>query len=43
MIRSSNTGRLWDVGGDAVEDGTEIVLWPAKDYSLVEGEALTRE
>ena len=36
VIRSVATGRLWDVSLDDVEDGTEIVLWPEKEQSLVE-------
>ncbi|KAF8846158.1 WD40 repeat-like protein [Paxillus ammoniavirescens] len=36
LIRSVATGRLWDVSLDEVEDGTEIVLWPEKEQSLVE-------
>lgn len=36
MIRNVANGRLWDVGGDDVEDGIEILLWPEKDKSLVE-------
>ncbi|KAL4069807.1 WD40-repeat-containing domain protein [Scleroderma yunnanense] len=36
VIRSLATGRLWDVSGDGVEDGTEVVLWPEKEHSLVE-------
>lgn len=38
VIRSLATGRLWDVSGDAVEDGAEVVLWPEKEHSLVESE-----
>ena len=37
VIRSVATNRLLDVKGDSVEDGTEIVLWPEKEGSLVEG------
>lgn len=37
VIRSVATNRLLDVQGDCVEDGTEIVLWPEKEGSLVEG------
>ncbi|KAF9245903.1 WD40 repeat-like protein [Melanogaster broomeanus] len=36
VIRSVATGRLLDVSLDEVEDGTEIVLWPEKEQSLVE-------
>ena len=37
VIRSLATGRLLDVELDSVEDGTEIILWPEKESSLVEG------
>ncbi|KAH7923912.1 hypothetical protein BV22DRAFT_1105824 [Leucogyrophana mollusca] len=40
VIRSVATGRLWDVSLDEVEDGTEIILWPEKDNSLVEGKVV---
>ncbi|KAG1757821.1 WD40-repeat-containing domain protein [Suillus lakei] len=36
VIRNLANGRLWDVGGDDVEDGVEILLWPEKEKSLVE-------
>ncbi|KAF7965183.1 hypothetical protein HWV62_45256, partial [Athelia sp. TMB] len=36
VIRSVGADRLWDVGNDDVEDGTEIILWPEKEKSLVE-------
>ncbi|KIO08498.1 hypothetical protein M404DRAFT_133750 [Pisolithus tinctorius Marx 270] len=36
VIRSLATGRLWDVSADAVEDGTEVILWPEKEHSLIE-------
>jgi len=35
-IRSVATGRLLDVTQDEVEDGTEVILWPEKETSLVE-------
>lgn len=38
VIRSVASDRLWDVAADDVEDGTEIVLWPEKEKSLVEGD-----
>lgn len=41
VIRSLATGRLWDVSGDGIEDGTEVVLWPEKEHSLVESERRT--
>lgn len=37
VIRSVATMRLWDVQNDDVEDSTEILLWPEKEKSLVEG------
>jgi WD repeat-containing protein 23 len=40
VIRNLANGRLWDVGGDDVEDGVEILLWPEKEKSLVESECL---
>ncbi|KAI6161431.1 WD40 repeat-like protein [Pisolithus thermaeus] len=36
VIRSLATGRVWDVSADAVEDGTEVILWPEKEHSLIE-------
>jgi hypothetical protein len=36
VIRSIATGKLLDVSGGLVEDGTEIVLWEEKDKSLVQ-------
>jgi hypothetical protein len=36
IIRSVATNRLLDVTMDNIEDGTEIILWPEKDTSLVE-------
>lgn len=38
VIRSVATGRLLDVSGSEVEDGTEVILWPEKEQSLVESE-----
>ncbi|THV01434.1 hypothetical protein K435DRAFT_655451 [Dendrothele bispora CBS 962.96] len=37
VIRSAATGRIWDVSSDSKDDGTEIILWPEKDTSLVDG------
>jgi len=37
VIRSVATNRLLDVCMDEIEDGTEIILWPETDSSLVEG------
>ncbi|KAF9446122.1 hypothetical protein P691DRAFT_804705 [Macrolepiota fuliginosa MF-IS2] len=36
VIRSVATNRLLDVKSDYVEDGTEVLLWPEKETSLVE-------
>ncbi|EFI28711.1 hypothetical protein CC1G_13737 [Coprinopsis cinerea okayama7 len=36
VVRSAACERLLDVSGDEIEDGTEIVLWPEKEKSLVE-------
>jgi hypothetical protein len=38
VVRSAACERLLDVSGDEIEDGTEIVLWPEKEKSLVESE-----
>jgi WD repeat-containing protein 23 len=42
VIRNLANGRLWDVGGDDVEDSVEILLWPEKEKSLVESELAFR-
>lgn len=36
VIRSVATNRMLDVVLDDMEDGTEIILWPDKEPSLVE-------
>ncbi|KAJ7492080.1 hypothetical protein FB451DRAFT_1216908 [Mycena latifolia] len=36
IVRSVASNRLLDVTMDAIEDGTELVLWPEKDTSIVE-------
>ncbi|EIN13847.1 hypothetical protein PUNSTDRAFT_95209 [Punctularia strigosozonata HHB-11173 SS5] len=36
LIRSLASNRLVDVDTDAIEDGTEVILWPGKENSLVE-------
>lgn len=41
VIRSLATNRLLDVQGDSIEDGTEILLWPEKETSLVESPLLS--
>ena len=38
FIRSvASNNRLLDIVLDKVEDGTEVILWPEKETSLVEG------
>ena len=37
VIRSCATGRLLDVEHDSISDGAELILWPEKETSLVEG------
>ncbi|KAF5385330.1 hypothetical protein D9615_001191 [Tricholomella constricta] len=36
VVRNVATNRVLDVTGDSMEDGTEIILWPDNDTSLVE-------
>ncbi|KAJ6541801.1 WD40-repeat-containing domain protein [Mycena capillaripes] len=36
VIRSVASKRLLDVTADDIEDGTEVLLWPEKDTSIVE-------
>lgn len=36
VIKSVATDRLLDVAQDDIEDGTEIILWPERETSLVE-------
>ncbi|KAI4528779.1 hypothetical protein K525DRAFT_256068 [Schizophyllum commune Loenen D] len=36
VIRSIACNRNWDVSGDSVEDGTDVILHPEKEPSLVE-------
>ncbi|OBZ68611.1 putative agmatinase 1 [Grifola frondosa] len=36
VLRSVANGRVLDVNSDMVEDGTEIILWPETETSLVE-------
>jgi hypothetical protein len=38
LIRSVANGRVLDVEDNATKDGSEVILWPEKDYSLVESE-----
>lgn len=37
VIRSVATGRVFDIELDDVNDGAEVILWPEKENSLVEG------
>ncbi|KAI0275304.1 hypothetical protein BC834DRAFT_43047 [Gloeopeniophorella convolvens] len=37
ILRSVSCRRLLDVSSDSVRDGTQLILWPEKDSSLVEG------
>jgi len=37
IIRSLSAGRLFDIELDDVNDGAEVILWPEKESSLVEG------
>ncbi|KAJ6601263.1 WD40 repeat-like protein [Mycena vulgaris] len=36
IVRSIASNRLLDVTMDSIEDGTDVVLWPEKDTSIVE-------
>ncbi|KAF5366945.1 hypothetical protein D9757_010831 [Collybiopsis confluens] len=36
LITSTATGRVLDVGGQAIDDGAELILWPSKEVSLVQ-------
>lgn len=36
VIKSVASNWVLDVAGDGIEDGTEIILWPEKDFSLLE-------
>ena len=37
VVQSAASNRLLDVAGDSVKDGSEIILFPEKEKSLVEG------
>ena len=37
VVRSVATERLLDVAGRSCSDGSEIILWPSKESSRVEG------
>lgn len=36
VVRSIASNRLLDIEGDGIEDGSEVLLWPEKEKSLVE-------
>lgn len=36
IIKSAATGRVFDVQLDEIEDGTDIILFPEKEKSIVE-------
>ena len=38
IIKSAATGRVFDVYLDEIEDGTDIILAPEKEKSMVESE-----
>ena len=38
LIRSVANGRVFDIEENLTRDGTNVILWPEKDYSLVESE-----
>jgi hypothetical protein len=38
IIKSAATGKVFDVYLDEIEDGTDIILSPEKEKSLVESE-----
>ena len=38
-IKSAATGRVFDVYLDEIEDGTDIILAPEKEKSMVESES----
>jgi hypothetical protein len=38
IIRSVASNRILDVRGEYIEDGTEIILYPEKEKSLVESQ-----
>jgi hypothetical protein len=40
LLRSASSARFLDVASDSVQDSSPIILWPAKDSSLVEGKSL---
>lgn len=37
VIKSIATGRVLDVEGSKTDDAVELILWPEKETSLVEG------
>lgn len=38
LIRSTGTNRFLDVSENSNADGTEVILWPETEGSIVEGE-----
>lgn len=36
VIHSLAIDKVLDVAGDSLEDGTDVLLWPATEYSIVE-------
>ena len=40
ILRSVSSGRMLDVASDSVRDSAQLILWPEKDNSLVEGKSL---
>lgn len=40
VVRSAASDRLLDVAGEATKDGSELILYPEKEKSLVEGALL---
>ena len=39
-VKSVASNRLLDVAGDAIEDGTDVLLWVEKEKSLVESKII---
>lgn len=40
VIKNLATGKLLDVGSDSLDDGADVILWPEKETSLVEGKTI---
>ena len=43
ILRSVSTKRLLDVASDSVRDSAPVILWPAKDNSLVESRSFVAQ